>query len=415
MNKLICALVATGSFVMYSQEDTRTEKDYNSFSVEANVGQNKPGDVFAPGYYTAEETNYFNFSAVNHFDLGFRYMLNEKFGLKLDGAYDLISPESGNGSLDFESKQYRIGLQGVVNLRNVLDFHTWTKRIGLLAHAGVQVSRFDPTYRILSNGVRQDIDLSEDNGGIMIGLTPQFKIHRRVVLTGDFTYLYNTRQHYTWDGLANGTGINNNSNNLKSNMVNFSLGLTFYFGKHEEHADFYVGGDLASNPDIENLKKKIDDLENKVNNIQIPVVPTMEEIDARIKNKFDSMPTPKTAENEEVKRKINEGFINVYFDFNKHTPHESSRENISKVINYLRSNPETKMELRGWADIIGKADYNKKLSEKRAERVREVLIKQGGIDPNRLRVVAEGQDASASASDEFGRAMVRRVTFSIVE
>jgi OOP family OmpA-OmpF porin len=73
------------------------------------------------------------------------------------------------------------------------------------------------------------------------------------------------------------------------------------------------------------------------------------------------------------------------------------------------------MELRGWADIIGKADYNQKLSERRAETVRQVLIKQGSIDGNRLTVIAKGQDPSAAASDEFGRAMVRRVTFTVVD
>lgn len=412
MKKYLLALVAISSFVGFSQEESGSTRDYNVFSVEANVGQNKPGEVFSPGYKTADPSTYMNFNKINHFDLGFRYMFNEKFGIKLDGAYDIISPENDKISIPFESKQYRIGLQGVVNLRNLLNFNSWTKRIGLLVHAGVQASRFDPVFRNNEFGDRIDLkDFKEDNGGFIFGITPQFKIHRRVVLTGDVTFLTNSRQHLTWDGV-----YSDDANNLKSNMVNTSVGLTFYFGKHDEHADFYDAGDVAQiSPDLDRLKKKLDDLEKKLDNIKIPNAPSIEDIDAIIDGKIKALPTPRTAEDTELRRQIDEGFINVYFDFNKYTPHESSRENISKVINYLRSNPAKTMELRGWADIIGKADYNQKLSERRAETVRQVLIKQGGIDGDRLTVVAKGQDPSAAASDEFGRAMVRRVTFTVVD
>jgi|688.fasta_scaffold01163_25 OOP family OmpA-OmpF porin len=157
MNKSIYALVAIACFVTYAQEKTKSERDYNVFSVEANVGQHKPNEVFSPGYFSANPDKYMNFQQISHFDLGFRYMLNEKFGLKLDFAYNTIKPEPDNGSLDFEGVKYRIGLQGVINLRNVLNFRSWTKRIGLLVHGGLQVSRLDPTYRVDAAGIKDMI------------------------------------------------------------------------------------------------------------------------------------------------------------------------------------------------------------------------------------------------------------------
>jgi OOP family OmpA-OmpF porin len=411
MKKNFLLFVAITSFVAYSQD--KSSKDYNVFSVEANVGINKPGENFSPGYFTADPKVYFNFNRVNHFNLGFRYMLNEKFGLKLDGAYDIISPEKGNGSLDFESKQIRVGLQGVVNLRNLLNFDSWTKKFGLLAHAGIQVSLFEPVSKTMPWGAKKEFkDLNEDNGGFIFGLTPQFKLHRRIVLTGDVTFIHNTRHHLTWDGEYSG---DLSTTNLKSSMVNTSLGITYYFGKQDEHADFYIAEEVAkTSPDIENLKKKLEDLNKKVDNIKIPTVPSIDEINTMIDGKIKSIPAPARIEDTETINQINEGFINVYFDFNKYTPHPSSTENISRVINFLKNNPEKSMELTGWADIIGSAASNAKLSERRAETVRQVLIKQGGIDPNRLKVVAKGVDNSASKDNEFGRAMVRRVTFTIV-
>ena len=87
--------------------------------------------AFAPGYYS-ETPSFF------HADFGVRYMFNNKFGLKLDGAYDRI--KEGEGVARFRSNYYRVDLQGVVNVGRVLNFETWTNRIGLLAHGGAGIS-----------------------------------------------------------------------------------------------------------------------------------------------------------------------------------------------------------------------------------------------------------------------------------
>ncbi len=62
MKKNFLLFVAITSFVAYSQD--KSSKDYNVFSVEANVGINKPGENFSTGYFTADPKVYFNLTEL---------------------------------------------------------------------------------------------------------------------------------------------------------------------------------------------------------------------------------------------------------------------------------------------------------------------------------------------------------------
>ena len=69
------------------------------------------------------------------------------------------------------------------------------------------------------------------------------------------------------------------------------------------------------------------------------------------------------------------------------------------------------MKIVGYTDSTGSSEYNQKLSMKRAGAVREALIAEFGIDPNRIEVSAMGsQDPAASNDTVQGREDNRRVT-----
>jgi OOP family OmpA-OmpF porin len=69
----------------------------------------------------------------------------------------------------------------------------------------------------------------------------------------------------------------------------------------------------------------------------------------------------------------------------------------------------------GYTDSVGDAEYNQKLSERRARAVADYLIKQ---DPTRVEfVLAMGkgeQDPIASNDTEEGRAQNRRVVLQVI-
>jgi len=63
----------------------------------------------------------------------------------------------------------------------------------------------------------------------------------------------------------------------------------------------------------------------------------------------------------------------------------------------------------GHTDSIGNADYNMKLSQKRAQAVSDYLVSTG-VDANKLRIVGRGEDAPIASNDtKKGQAQNRRV------
>ncbi len=82
---------------------------------------------------------------------------------------------------------------------------------------------------------------------------------------------------------------------------------------------------------------------------------------------------------------------------------------LDKVVTILKNNPDMELEIQGHTDNVGSAKYNMKLSQKRAEAVRQYLI-QRGIVPSRLKAVGYGMTRPvASNATSEGRAKNRRV------
>ena len=412
MKNFYFAIMTLLCFSAFAQKAEKSPKNYNRFSIDVNAGINKPGELFSPGYFTSDPDTYMNFNRFSHYSMGFRYMVNTKFGIRLDGAYDLIVPEKDNGSLDFKSEQYRIGLQGYVNVRNLLNFDSWTKRFGFLFHGGIQVSRLNPIYRVTELGEKIDLDYDEDNGGFIFGFTPQYRITNRLVFTLDVSFLMNTRAHLTWDGELAET-----SNNLKSNMVNTTFGLTYYFGKHDIHADFAPDEDNSKLDDINNkladLEKELENKQDKQEDKDGNGIP--DNIDNYIKEQLANYKSDNTNNVETtdlVRKMINDGYICAYFDFDKRFPTLFSSDNIDFIRTYLLKNPESNVKVTGFADVLGSEEYNNKLGLDRANSVKDVLIKSG-IDANRISTISAGEDDTVDKDSEFARRMVRRALFYV--
>ncbi|MDH4200649.1 MAG: OmpA family protein [Spirochaetia bacterium] len=118
-----------------------------------------------------------------------------------------------------------------------------------------------------------------------------------------------------------------------------------------------------------------------------------------------------------VARKIAKGesfsMDNIGFQTNMAYLTEDSLELLNKTSDLLKNHPDLKMEIRGHTDSAGDKKYNQTLSEKRAEAVREYLIKQG-ISPLRLRTRGYGDTKPvADNATEEGKAKNRRTEFYI--
>lgn len=79
----------------------------------------------------------------------------------------------------------------------------------------------------------------------------------------------------------------------------------------------------------------------------------------------------------------------VYFDFDSAELDKLAQITIVNVAQKLKDDADLKLEIRGYADNIGAASYNQRLTQRRADRVKNELVKVHGIAPERI--IANGR------------------------
>ena len=117
---------------------------------------------------------------------------------------------------------------------------------------------------------------------------------------------------------------------------------------------------------------------------------------------------------------IKNGLIQILeqpkFDFNKAVIKKESDSLLTEVAKVMTEHPEIKkVRVEGHTDNVGSADYNKKLSQQRADAVVKWLSSHG-IAADRLKSVGIGKDRPLVPNDtDLNRALNRRVEFHIEE
>ncbi len=82
---------------------------------------------------------------------------------------------------------------------------------------------------------------------------------------------------------------------------------------------------------------------------------------------------------------------NIFYDFDKATLRSKSEKALDALVNLLKENPNVTIELSAHTDYFGSADYNKRLSQRRADAVVAYLTAHG-IVKDRLTPVGYGKE-----------------------
>ena len=114
-------------------------------------------------------------------------------------------------------------------------------------------------------------------------------------------------------------------------------------------------------------------------------------------------------ETRETARGLIVNISDVLFDFNKYTLKPGAREKMAKVSGILLAYPGLKLQLEGHTDSVGGDEYNLKLSQQRADAVRDFLAEQGVAPANITSVGLGKSDPVASNDTSEGRQQNRRV------
>jgi OOP family OmpA-OmpF porin len=100
---------------------------------------------------------------------------------------------------------------------------------------------------------------------------------------------------------------------------------------------------------------------------------------------------------------------NAFFDFNRAEVKPGDGEDVlSNVVKTMKDNPGLKVLVEGHTDSVGSEDYNLRLSERRANAVRDYIVRQG-VDAARITTRGAGEARPVASNDTAaGRAENRR-------
>lgn len=102
--------------------------------------------------------------------------------------------------------------------------------------------------------------------------------------------------------------------------------------------------------------------------------------------------------------------LDVLFDFDSANIRSSYSQKIEAVVDFMRQHPEVTAVLEGHTDSKGNAAYNQRLSEQRAQAVKDKMVNQYGISSQRLMAQGYGESRPVATNDtEQGRQENRRV------
>lgn len=118
---------------------------------------------------------------------------------------------------------------------------------------------------------------------------------------------------------------------------------------------------------------------------------------------------------DDVQSLVNNIFITDKISFERRSaePTEKSKVLIENLSNILKQNPKFTIEIGGHTDSRGNKELNKKISQDRANRVKEIL-ENFGVDKDRIKAVGYGNERPIAQDDENGLSEInRRVEFII--
>lgn len=167
-------------------------------------------------------------------------------------------------------------------------------------------------------------------------------------------------------------------------------GVTYRFG---EAAPCVTPFDQAQ---IDGLNGQINDLRARLGNADAAAAAAAAEA-ARLKAELDACKARPVVREVQVDNRLNT-VCDVFFTIGSSTITKDQMPNVERIAAYMKSHPEATVSIKGYASKDGNLEFNQKLAARRAEAVKESLIKRFKIAANRIQ--AEGQGIGEMFEEE---------------
>lgn len=265
---------------------------------------------------------------------------------------------------------------------------------------------FGAGFSVLNYGVtggREDGSFGDIEATLLFGALFDV-IGDKLKLKGEF--LQHTTSTDYMDGLiGNGGGLFGGS---MDSYIEFGIGLHYYLDGGEEIKESTLPGGI-----VEVDYERIDNINKKY---------AAEKVEPKIKmleDRIDQLTTQVDDLSKKLDKKtdvtvVPQHFNNVYFKFNSTDPIFSSMNDLVEAAAIV-AQTGMKVELVGNTDNSGSDKYNNDLSKKRAEFVKDFMVKRG-VDAGNITIKYEGSKTPlADNGSADGRSLNRRVEIKVVK
>ncbi len=197
----------------------------------------------------------------------------------------------------------------------------------------------------------------------------------------------------------NGNGYEGIKYNINNSTVQLNVGLVYKF-KNSNGTHNFTTAQLRDQSEIDALNAQINGLRSDLNNKD----GELSEKDQKIadlqrqldecNNKKPVYVKPATATNLQP---------TVIFRQGKSVVDPAQYASIELIANYMKNHKDAKVEIKGYASPEGSAELNQKLSQARADAVKEALVKKYKISADRLTATGMGATDKLFEQVEFNR------------
>ncbi|CAH0281153.1 OmpA family protein [Chryseobacterium sp. WG14] len=403
---------------------TNQSKRFNDWSISVGAGVPLLQSSDLTSIKNGNGKNLFGYSAYVSIDKA----ITHAFGLKLQydrgetrqGWFNTKDAAPDAAAVGARTQYDAISILGDINFSNLLrrvDNHS-TYRWALHGYAGVGTIAYR-AYQKDSKGQRLMTEVKPFKLGSMFmqaGTGLKFKVNNRIDLEGRLMYVITGDDEFDGGGDAY-SAINKRSEQVSDNFFNATLGLSIKLGKHESHLmwhdplqEIYYKLDVLANKnqDIEVCKKGDADNDGVCDDwdrqLDTPAGARVDGAGVALDTDLDGVidlydkcvtvpgpvenngcPTTTTGPVVETETKL-EG---IEFDLNSDRILPSNTPILNNAVNYINSSNGS-YSVIGATDTRGTDAYNQKLSQRRANNVKNYLIKNG-VQNGKLNAVGKGE------------------------
>lgn len=200
--------------------------------------------------------------------------------------------------------------------------------------------------------------------------------------------------------VLNGDGYEGIQYNINNSFVQLNAGLVYKFGNSNGTHNFKIA-QLRDQSEIDALNAQINGLRGELNGKNGELADKDAKIADLQRQLTDCQNKPQTVY---VKPETATNLQpTVLFQQGKSTIDAAQYAPIELIANYMKNHKDAKIEIKGYASPEGSAELNQKLSQARADAVKNALVKKYKISADRLTATGMGATDKLFEQVEFNR------------